>query len=72
LTKNKDEEYVAIVRAFEIGQQNSLYLNVSKDARTRLNLQKGDKFLLKIDTKGRLVYEPIHEHAAQRGANNDR
>jgi diphthamide biosynthesis methyltransferase len=61
LANNTEEVYVAVVRAFDMGRHNTLYLTISKDARRSLNLQKGDKFLLKIDNKGRLVYEPIRE-----------
>jgi len=63
LTKSKEEAYIAIVRAFDIGRHNTLYLTISKDARETLNLHKGNKFLLKIDSQGRLVYEPIREHS---------
>ena len=72
LTNKIPEVYINIVRAFEIGHQNTLYLTISKEARRNLDLHKGDKFLLKIDTKGRLVYEPIREHIKKRGANNER
>jgi len=63
-TKNGNEIRVDIVRAFDMGRHNTLYLTISKEARRNLNLQKGDKFLLKIDSQGRLVYEPIREHSA--------
>jgi len=63
--KNGREVSVDIVRAFDMGRHNTLYLTISKDARNSLNLQKGDKFLLKIDGRGRLVYEPIREHAGR-------
>lgn len=62
-TKNGKEVSVDIVRAFDMGRHNTLYLTISKEARRSLNLQKGDKFLLKIDSQGRLVYEPIREHS---------
>jgi hypothetical protein len=72
-TKKSDEEVsVDIVRAFDMGRHNTLYLTISKDARRNLNLKKGDKFLLKIDSKGRLVYEPIREPAAQGGPSYER
>jgi uncharacterized membrane protein len=64
MTKNSKEVSVDIVKAFDMGRHNTLYLTISKDARTSLNLQKGDKFLLKIDSDGRLVYEPISEDPA--------
>jgi hypothetical protein len=63
--KNAGELSIDIVRAFDMGRHNTLYLTISKDARRKLNLQKGDKFLLKIDSQGRLVYEPIRERAHQ-------
>jgi uncharacterized protein YqjF (DUF2071 family) len=66
-TKNGKEVSVDIVRAFNMGRHNTLYVTISKDARRTLNVQRGDKFLLKIDSEGRLVYEPIREHATQRG-----
>jgi uncharacterized membrane protein len=60
--KNAKEVSVDIVRAFDMGRHNTLYLTISKDARRGLNLKKGDKFLLKIDGAGRLVYELIREN----------
>jgi hypothetical protein len=64
VVKESSEEFsVAIVRAFDLGRHNTLYLTISKDARKSLNLQKGTKFLLKIDGAGRLVYEPIRERS---------
>jgi hypothetical protein len=62
-TKNGKEVPVDIVRAFDMGRHNTLYLTISKEARRNLNVQKGDKFILKIDSQGRLVYEPIRDHA---------
>jgi diphthamide biosynthesis methyltransferase len=61
--KNGKEVSVDIVRAFDMGRHNTLYLTISKEARKSLNLQKGAKFLLKIDSQGRLVYEPIRDAA---------
>lgn len=61
--KNGKEVPVDIVRAFDMGRHNTLYLTISKEARKSLNLQKGDKFVLKIDSEGRLVYEPIRDSA---------
>lgn len=63
--KNGKEVSVDIVRAFDMGRHNTLYLTISKEARKSLNLQKGDKFVLKIDGDGRLVYEPIRDRAGQ-------
>jgi hypothetical protein len=65
LTQRGHDEYIAVVRAFDIGKHNTLYLTISKDARRILHVEKGDKFLLKIDGAGRLVYEPIGEHSHQ-------
>lgn len=69
--KNGKEVSVDIVRAFDMGRHNTLYLTISKDARRNLNLQKGDKFLLKIDGNGRLVYELIRDRADQRGVKHE-
>jgi bifunctional DNA-binding transcriptional regulator/antitoxin component of YhaV-PrlF toxin-antitoxin module len=55
-----------------MGRHNTLYLTISKDARRNLNLRKGDKFLLKIDSQGRLVYEPIRDHPTRGGVGDDR
>jgi hypothetical protein len=61
LTHSSPDEYIAIVHAFDIGKHSTLYLTISKDARSILHVEKGDKFLLKIDGAGRLVYEPIRQ-----------
>jgi diphthamide biosynthesis methyltransferase len=71
-TKNGKETSVDIVRAFDMGRHNTLYLTISKDARRDLDIKKGAKFLLKIDSEGRLVYEPLREQADKRGANDER
>jgi len=50
-----------MVRVFEVGKPDSLAVVIVKEARDRLNIQRGDKFNLKIDRRGRIILEPLSQ-----------
>lgn len=51
------ERLIALVKAFRSGR--SLILLVPKDVRRELKVTAGTRFLVKIDNKGRIIYEPV-------------
>lgn len=53
------EETIGIARAFELGSPASLVLVILKGARKRLQVESGEKFYLKLDELGRIIYEPL-------------
>ena len=54
-----EEQVIEIVKAYETGKPDSLILVVPKEVRKILRIEKGQKFYVKIDTKGRVIYETI-------------
>ena len=54
-----EEETVAIVTAYICGGRGSLVVAIPKEAREKLSLAKGQKLLVKVDSKGRLIFEPV-------------
>ena len=53
------EQIVGIVRAYSTGKPDSIVVVIPKDAHEKMAKVKGQKFLVKIDELGRLIYEPI-------------
>jgi len=53
------EEVVELVRAFEVGRPDSLVVVIPKSIRERMRIEKGTRFYMKVDRKGRLIYEPM-------------
>jgi len=61
LSRRNLEEQIDMVRVFEVGKPDSLAVVIVKEARDRLNIQRGDKFNLKIDRRGRIILEPLSQ-----------
>lgn len=60
MKKNETEIIVGITRPYSTGNPDSLVLVFLKEARKRLNVQKGQPLHVKVDpTKNRLIYEPV-------------
>ena len=56
------EEIVGIVKAYSVGDPDSIVVVIPKVIHKRLGKHpKGQKFLVKIDGKGRIIYEPIRK-----------
>jgi len=60
------EEIVRIVKAYSVGDPDSIVVVIPKEIHERLGKHpKGQKFLVKIDSKGRIIYEPIRKEVAK-------
>jgi hypothetical protein len=55
------EEIVNVVTAYESGGRDSLVVSIPKVLRDRGIIKPGQRFLVKIDAKGRVIYEPLGE-----------
>jgi antitoxin component of MazEF toxin-antitoxin module len=55
------EYYVENVTAYETSKPDSLVVVIPKTVRRMLKLERGAKFQVKVDSQGRIVYEPIKE-----------
>jgi len=53
------EETYTVVKAYFASSRTTLVVVIPKEAREKLGIGKGDKFLVKSDERGRLIYEPI-------------
>jgi hypothetical protein len=53
------EEVVQLVKAFEVGRPDSLVVVIPKAIRDRMRIEKGTRFYMKVDRRGRLIYEPM-------------
>jgi len=53
------EEVVQLVKAFEVGKPDSLVVVIPKAIRQRMCIEKGTRFYMKVDRRGRLIYEPM-------------
>jgi len=55
------ETIVEVVKSYRSGDTESVLLVLPKAVRRRLGLNAGRKFVVKIDSKGRVIYEPLKE-----------
>ena len=53
------EKTISIVKAYHVDGAGTLVVVIPKDVRKELHIEKGNKFLVKIDDKSRIVYEPV-------------
>jgi len=54
------EEIVGIVKAYSVGDPDSIVVVIPRAIHGRLGRHpKGQKFLVRLDSKGRIIYEPI-------------
>jgi len=54
------EQIVGIVKAYSVGDPDSIVVVIPKEIHKRLGKHpKGQRFLVKLDNKGRIIYEPI-------------
>lgn len=55
-----EEHLVDLVKAYSVGRnQNSLVVSIPKEVRETLGIKAQQKLHVKIDEKGRLIYEPV-------------
>jgi len=56
------ERIVGIVKAYPVGSPGSIVVVIPKEAYNELvRHPKGQRFLVKVDEEGRLIYEPLRE-----------
>ncbi len=54
------ERLVDLVKTYSVGRnQNSLVVSIPMEARETLGIKAQQKFHVKTDDKGRIIYEPI-------------
>ena len=54
------EKIVGIVKAYSVGNPDSIVVVIPKEIHEKLSRHpKGQKFLVKLDENGRIIYEPI-------------
>jgi len=53
------EKLIAVTKTYTSGDPDSMLWIIPNEVRKILNIKKGEKFAVKIDTKGRVIYEPI-------------
>lgn len=53
------EKIISMVKAYPVDGAGTLVIVIPKDVREELHVKKGKKFLVKIDDKGRIIYEPV-------------
>jgi antitoxin component of MazEF toxin-antitoxin module len=53
------EKTVSIAKAFTFGGSGSIAVIIPKKLREELNIKKGNRYLVKKDCVGRIIYEPL-------------
>ena len=53
------EKIISVVKAYHVDGAGTLVVVIPKDVREELHIKKGKKFIVKIDDKSRIVYEPV-------------
>jgi len=53
------EQVLDIVTAYQTGSPDSLVVVIPKRIRDKWAFKKGQRFMVKIDEKNRLIYEPV-------------
>jgi len=54
------EQIIGVVKAYSVGNPDSVVVVIPKDAHDKLGKPpRGQRFLVKIDQDGRLIYEPL-------------
>ena len=53
------EKLMAVTKTYTSGDPDSMLWIVPSEVRKALNIKKGERFAVKIDDKGRVIYERI-------------
>lgn len=62
--REMSEEIVGIVKAYSVGDPDSIVVVIPKELHDRLGKHpKGQRFLVKLDDRGRIIYEPLKKKA---------
>ena len=66
------EQIVGIVKAYSVGDPDSIVVVIPKAVHGKLGKHpKGQRFLVKLDDKGRIIYEPIKKESSASEAKVD-
>lgn len=61
------ETTISLVKTYQVGGQSPiLVFTIPKEIRKRFRLIKGIKFYVKVDGKGRIIYEPLEKVSTKR------
>ena len=61
------EEIISLVKPYAVGRSpDSLVVVIPKEVRDRLGIKLGVRLHVKIDGRGRIIYEPINSEILQR------
>jgi hypothetical protein len=64
-TRDVVESAVETVSAYSTGRLGSLVVVIPVPVKDKLKVKKGSRFLVKIDSHGRIIYEPLPPLALQ-------
>lgn len=53
------ETLIAVTKTYETGKPDSLVVIIPSEVRKLLSIEKGERFAVKIDERGRVIYERI-------------
>jgi AbrB family looped-hinge helix DNA binding protein len=56
-----EEAIVDVVTAYESGGRDSLVVAIPKRIRDKYSILKGERFLVKVDSDGRIILERLKE-----------
>ena len=58
------EEVITTVKSFKSGKQGSKLVTIPREIRDRLGDENTDFFIVGLDRKGRIIFEPIRRKQA--------
>lgn len=61
------ERLVAVTKTYETGRPYSLVVIIPSEVRKLLTIRRGDRFAVKVDERGRVIYERIYPLKVRRG-----
>lgn len=64
------EKTIGVAKVFQFGSSGSLVVVIPKEIRKILHINKGHRYLVKIDREGRIIYELI-QTSKERGVSHE-
>jgi len=59
------EKLVSVARIYDSGRNGSLIVVIPAEVRNLLGVKKGEKFAVKLDARGRIIYERIQKRRSK-------
>ena len=59
------EKLVSVARIYDSGRNGSLIVVIPVEVRNLLGVKKGDRFAVKLDARGRIIYERIQNRGSK-------